>query len=349
MLFQIQLRCRFRTGYFLQILAMLFLCFWLAFVVSVITYANYSHRVSTEATSDLLLTSKKKQWPQGGVQFLPLLVPVSDNAEYLKQLIAALLKMENLNKTIVVFSQEGNNKEVESIIEKIPSEMEILYLHHVRPFFSISSLFETKWFPSAGNVEFLLSFAFDSMKAPGAIVLQSDLLPSSDMYNYFEWAFETILQNPNFSNVLNINGFNKDPYTMKDIYYLTPDRFKPRGWCVSAEKWPLLQGQWTKAGNWGYNIENNVRIPHHMVSLTPMVARVRSVRNMFNEIPNFSDIHDYGSTDVHDKTKHISYKRKKPSIVMSHYSKLAVQGFRYPARNIKVNFSRKFGIFRHEH
>ncbi|KAK9763011.1 mannosyl (alpha-1,3-)-glycoprotein beta-1,2-N-acetylglucosaminyltransferase [Basidiobolus ranarum] len=329
---QLQLRRRFRTGYLLRILAMIFFCFWFAFVISVITYANYSHRVSTEATNDLLLASEMKHWPRGKIQFLPILVPVSDNPEYLKQLIDGLLEMENLNKTVVIFSQEGNNKDVENIIQEIPDKMRVLYLRHVRPFFSISSLFETKWFPSAGNVEFLLSFAFDSMKAPGAIVLQSDLLPSSDMYNFFEWSFRTILKNPNFSNVLNINGFNKDPHVSEDVYNLTPDRFKPRGWCISADRWPLLQGQWTKAGNWGYNIENNVRIPHHMVSLTPMAARVKNVRKLFNDIQNFPNTNNNTSFEPHDEIRRNSYKGKKPKIVMSRYSKLAVQGFQYPTR-----------------
>ncbi|ORX98165.1 hypothetical protein K493DRAFT_349541 [Basidiobolus meristosporus CBS 931.73] len=304
------------------------------------TYSNRLHHATTEISSELFLSKNAAAWPRGEARFLPILVPVSENIEHLEQLVEGLLAMDNLNKTMVVFSQEGDSREIEYVIRNIPARMNALYLHRSKPSFSITSLFATRWFPSPGNMEFLLSFAFDSMKAPGAIVLQSDLLPSTDMYDYFEWSFRTILQNPSFSNVLSINGFNKDPYTLGDLYRLTPDRFKPRGWCISAEKWPLLRGQWAAAGNWGYNIEHNVRIPYHMVSLTPMVARVRNVRKPFPDLPELFTADDAPSPN---ETRRISYEQEEPYLVMSRYAKLAVKGFRYPTRNSE------FGIFRHEY
>jgi hypothetical protein len=71
------------------------------------------------------------------------------------------------------------------------SELHVIHLSHVRPYFGIPGWFRDKDYATAANIKFLLSFAFEQMHAPAAIVLQSDLLPSPDMYRYFQVRRET--------------------------------------------------------------------------------------------------------------------------------------------------------------
>ncbi|KAK9761894.1 hypothetical protein K7432_012862 [Basidiobolus ranarum] len=270
----IHLPRRFRTTNFICLSALVVISFIFIFTLTIVSYNTYCHDASVKG---VMAGLEKEYWKEGEIDFLPILMPVCDRPEYLKEVLSALAKNHDIDKTVLIVSQDGNNREIEALIKNITLPSRVIHLRHIRPFLSIPSYVHTNEYATAANVKFLLEFAFDYLKAPGAIVLESDLKPAADMFTYFTWAFKNILQNPEYNNVLNINSFNMDSRPDSDPYTLTPAEFTVWGWCTSADRWSLLKDNWTKFGNWDINVQENIRIPNHMVSMTPLLARVKNI------------------------------------------------------------------------
>ncbi|ORY00928.1 nucleotide-diphospho-sugar transferase [Basidiobolus meristosporus CBS 931.73] len=270
---------------------------------------------------------RKNYWKEGEIDFLPILMPVCDRPEYLKEVLDALAKNHDIDKTVLVVSQDGNNKEVEALINNVTLPSRVVHLRHIRPYLSIPSYIHTNEYATAANVKFLLEFAFDYLKAPGAIVLESDLKPSVDMYNYFNWAFQKILKNPRYSHVLNINSFNMDSREDSDPYTLTPAEFTVWGWCTAADRWPLLKEKWTKFGNWDINVQENIRIPHRMVSMTPLLARVKNIGRIgINFDISEEDFYEWDEVYI-NTNRAISFDGQEPRIVNTNLTAKAVENF----------------------
>ena len=53
----------------------------------------------------------------GGARYLPILIPVSDRPHYMAQMVDGLRKVEGIGETVLVFSQDGSNKEVTRLIK----------------------------------------------------------------------------------------------------------------------------------------------------------------------------------------------------------------------------------------
>ncbi len=93
---------------------------------------------------------------------------------------------------MLVFSQDGNSEEIRQLIGSI-TFAPVVHLKHSPPLLGrLVGLFARTDAPTAANVFFLLRFAFNYMRAPAAIVLESDLELSVDGYEYFKWAYRQI-------------------------------------------------------------------------------------------------------------------------------------------------------------
>lgn len=75
-----------------------------------------------------------------------------------------------------------HEEEALKLFEEILLPCPIMFLYHEPPYFSLLSLFYTNEYKTTANIYFLLSFAFETLKVKTSIVLESDLVPSSDFF-----------------------------------------------------------------------------------------------------------------------------------------------------------------------
>lgn len=127
-------------------------------------------------------------------------------------------------QTAIVFSQDGDDARVSALISEFRNQnqhLSVIHLRHTPPFRGIVERVWKTDAPTAYNVYSLLSFAFDTLKvtnklfhasgsqqhesnmccfvqADGAIVLESDIYPSHDFYDYFQWVASFIVKYRDF-------------------------------------------------------------------------------------------------------------------------------------------------------
>jgi hypothetical protein len=146
-------------------------------------------------------------------------------------------------------------------------------------------------YATTANVYFLLQFAFDHLEAPAAITLESDLVPSKDMFLYFQWAFQHFMipdkeiQHQQRGNILSINGYGRLSTPQSDPFELHYDRFMVWGWMTSSYRWRNnLRDNWARFNNWDFTIDE-IRRRSNLYCLTPALSRIKNV-GYFGE--NFS-------------------------------------------------------------
>ena len=114
-------------------------------------------------------------------------------------------------------------------------------------------------------------------QAPGAIILESDIVPSVDFYEFFQWTHRTVLRDSRYaSKVFSVNGFNMDSVADGDLFELKPDRFTVWGWSMSESMWPRVKQHFAIFHNWDHQMQN-IRQQFNLVSLTPTVARTKHI------------------------------------------------------------------------
>jgi hypothetical protein len=224
---------------------------------------------------------------------IPILIPVYSRVEYLRRVIASLRRNAHINETVLVFSQDGN---VPGIAEEIAGIdfAPVVHLRHAPPFWGLPSLILRTDAPTASNIHFLLTFAFEALggtsssssssppspSVEAAIVLESDIELAADGFDFFRWAYGQVAADPRLrARVLNVNGYNKRSGPEKDRFTVSTDEggFEVWGWLCPRWSWPLLRDGWTRFGNWDINVEEHVRRPNGKVSLSPAVSRTRNI------------------------------------------------------------------------
>jgi hypothetical protein len=166
----------------------------------------------------------------------------------------------------------------------------VVHLRHSPPFFGVVSWVWRTDAPTAANVFFLLRLAFEFLpralpagRAPaGAIVLESDVVPSRDFYRYFRWTLARVAASPTLAtHVLTVNGFHEASTADADPLAFTVDRygFMVWGWACPAASWPRVRDGWTWFANWDITLEHNVRrrVREGAVSLSPLLSRTRHI------------------------------------------------------------------------
>ncbi|UCG07596.1 MAG: hypothetical protein JSV83_02800 [Desulfobacterales bacterium] len=89
----------------------------------------------------------------------PILMPVCSRPYYLRQVLNALSNVKNIDKTLLIISQDGSDPRVTRMIHEIKFTRTII-MRHTRPFLGIISLFWDNMYAVSTNIYFLLSFAF---------------------------------------------------------------------------------------------------------------------------------------------------------------------------------------------
>jgi hypothetical protein len=213
---------------------------------------------------------------------LPILIPLANRPEYFSQVVAALNNATGLENAVIVFSQDGHDPVIYDLAMRQLKQPKVkLHLWHQRPWFGLPSLKDNEY-ATTDNVYSLLSFAFDVLKAPGAIILESDVVPSHDFYNFFHFTYSKILRKDIYQKqVFTINGFNMqsvrpDKYQQEKYFRFHADRFMVWGWSMGEFMWPLVKKNFATFHNWDHQMQR-MREENNLVSLTPEVARTKHV------------------------------------------------------------------------
>mmetsp|Transcript_61515 Transcript_61515/g.109653 ORF Transcript_61515/g.109653 Transcript_61515/m.109653 type:complete len:365 (-) Transcript_61515:396-1490(-) len=226
---------------------------------------------------------------------IPILMPVYGRPEYLRRVLLALSEVAGIGDTVLIVSQDGDNMEVFRLVHNFKA-CPVIHLRHKPPYWGLPGyLLRLGWhsdYATAANIFSLLSYAYDTLQADAAIVLESDLEPSKDFYQYFLWAHREVLQNEALSKkVFNINAWN--PCCMgpalrdfpcpasgvpgQDDWEFIANGFQVWGWLSSRQVWPLLKSQWTQFDNWDWQVEQGIRAQDGRVSLSPKICRIRNI------------------------------------------------------------------------
>jgi len=181
---------------------------------------------------------------------------------------------------VLIVSQDGSSKKIEELIRELEGFARVLHIHHSKPFMSFPSIFVSNEYGTSANVKFLLSFAFDYLHSPAAIVLESDLLPSADFYDYFSWAFDHFFfkKDPLFEGkVMAVSSFNIESSRNSDPYLVWLSRFEVWGWGTTRDMWrTVIREGWTSFQGWDGAVQRQ-RINKGLYVVSPLLSRVKNV------------------------------------------------------------------------
>ncbi|PKN76229.1 MAG: hypothetical protein CVU52_05620, partial [Deltaproteobacteria bacterium HGW-Deltaproteobacteria-10] len=215
----------------------------------------------------------------------PILMPVYGRPHYLQEGLTALAQVKDIDKTILIISQDGHNPEVTKLIGQI-SFTQTFIIQHTRPFLGILAYFWDSLVAASTNIHFLLEFTFGKTEAQGAIVLEDDIVPSVDFYNYFRWTFAHVLTN---KKVLSVTGFNIDsrvlpgekyspqdcPYDLMENRENSRAKFTGWSWGITKEKWLQVRKQWSFT-SWDIGLDE-LQGRLGFISYKPVLARVKNI------------------------------------------------------------------------
>lgn len=157
------------------------------------------------------------------------------------------------------------------------------------------------------------------MFANGAILLESDLIPSVDFYRYHQWTYAHLLQ-ANHSKVISIHTFNLHSTNTSDQYKLFPRGFDSWGWSTARTRWTWLKTHWTKYNNWDMTIGKQAE-QDQWISLLPKLSRTRMIGfkgiNVNVQHESEKKLFEQG---MYMSDQHINYQDIKPIIIPSEFS-----------------------------
>jgi hypothetical protein len=154
------------------------------------------------------------------------------------------------------------------------------------------------------------------MLANGAILLESDLIPSVDFYRYHQWTYRNLLAINN-SKILSIHSFNLYSTNLSDPFTLFPRGFDSWGWSTARTRWNWLKIQWTKYKNWDIIISRTAK-RDEWICMLPKLSRTRMIglKGINVNVKHKSEEKQF-EEHMYMSDKSIQYNDKKPTIVSS--------------------------------
>ncbi|CAF3771732.1 unnamed protein product [Adineta steineri] len=307
---------RYRLFIIIRFLILLIFCLASVYFSSIHYYSFYC---TNRFKQGLIEANQRSLWNiKDGVgnRFMPILIPVCDRPHYLKRVLDGLIRVDGIDQTLVVISQDCAQSSITSLLTSLPSSIRILILPHTPPYFSLPRYVDSNEYATSANIKFLLEFAFEHMLADGAILLESDLIPSVDFYRYHQWTYQNLL-NINNSKILSIHSFNLQSTNSSDPYALFPRGFDSWGWSTAKTRWSWLKSQWTKYNNWD-SIISRTATQYKWICLLPKLSRTRMIGlkginvnvKVEKEKKRFEE-------EMYMSNKTIEYHEKTPKILSS--------------------------------
>jgi hypothetical protein len=152
------------------------------------------------------------------------------------------------------------------------------------------------------------------MLADGAILLESDLIPSVDFYRYHQWTYRNLLA-VNNSKILSIHSFNLYSSNLSDPYTLFPRGFDSWGWSTARTRWTWLKKQWTRYNNWDSIISRTAK-GDGWLCILPQLSRTRMIglKGINVNVKTESDTKRF-EEQMYMSGYRIEYDGKKPNII----------------------------------
>jgi hypothetical protein len=216
---------------------------------------------------------------------IPILMPVCGRPHYLRQVLDGLSQVKDIDRALLVISQDGRDPEVSALISAI-AFTEVMIIRHARPFLGIFTFFWDSLHAVSANIRFLLDFAFEGLGAPYAIVLEDDLIPAPEFFRYFSWASRHILSD---ERVLSVTGFNlhsrispeqdydpRDrPYDMIENREKGQPKFTGWSWAITGAMWRRIRKDWSLL-SWDIGLDKT-QGKLGLVSYKPALGRVKNI------------------------------------------------------------------------
>lgn len=208
---------------------------------------------------------------------IPIAMPVCDRPQYLRQVIAALRECENLDRFMIVTSEEPGFHEVAAIIDSIDFIPVVRHTHHGR------------WGCNR-NVTAAINYAFEM--ADRAVILEDDIVPARDFLNFMLWGLTSFESDP---HVISVCAYFRslEPPDPKRAYQAERRHwFTPWGWGTWKDRWErfyrlhqnnLNQNQ----HSWDYffNKEYFLLDPEN-VEVRPLLGRVQNIGEEGTYVPS---------------------------------------------------------------
>jgi hypothetical protein len=154
------------------------------------------------------------------------------------------------------------------------------------------------------------------MLANGAIILESDLIPSIDFYRYHQWTYRNLLT-VNSSKILSVHSFNLESTNLSDPYALLPRGFDSWGWSTARTRWNWLKIQWTKYNGWDSIISRTAK-RDEWICMLPKLSRTRMIGlKGINVNVKLESEKKRFEVEMYMTNKKIEYDGKKPIILSS--------------------------------
>ena len=217
---------------------------------------------------------------------LVILMPVCSRPRYLKRVLTELSSAAAIERTLVIFSQDGADPEITHLISEWKAGPSVS-VQHYRPFLGILCYFWDSLHAAGANIHFLLTLASRHTLAKGFIVLEDDIVPSRDFILYYDWIFRHVLTS---RDVMSVTAFNLDSrtapseeYDPKDhVYELVEDldegepKFTGWSWAVTREMWQRIRTKWSFR-SWDLNL-NRVMGEMGMSAMKPVSGQGKKHR-----------------------------------------------------------------------
>lgn len=190
--------------------------------------------------------------------------------EYFKRVVNSL---ENTDfKAPIIFSNNCNYVDIHSYVGFLPQDK--FYINVRKKYFNLPSLFYTDEFYTSQHIYFLFKLIFDYLDFNSIIIIESDVIVSTDFYNYFNYFLEE-----RYNYFFTVNGYNNNSKitSKNDMIDVDKTEFNPWGWGMNKYMWKkYVKLEFTYTNNWDYRMEE-IRKKHNLISLTPKLARTKHI------------------------------------------------------------------------
>jgi len=87
------------------------------------------------------------------------------------------------------------------------------------------------------------------------------------------------------------------------------------GWLCPAHSWPMIRSGWTWFHNWDITLEERVRKPSGLVSLSPVVSRTRNIgmQGINFDVRNDSEAEKW--TKLYITAESTDFRGRKPTLL----------------------------------
>jgi hypothetical protein len=206
---------------------------------------------------------------------IPIAMPSYNRADYLRQVLAALKACDNLDRFMIVTSEEPGCPEVSALFDAVDFVPIQRHTHAVR------------WGLSR-NVTAAINFAFELNDV--AVILEDDIVPAKDFLNYILWGLERFRDDPRVISICGYRRLETAPHPADLTRATFRHWFAPWGWATWKDRWQRFYRevyQETDDPSWdtqfcrAYMLQDEAR-----VEIVPLIGRTQNIGEVGTWVPS---------------------------------------------------------------